>query len=310
MEFCCILLALLNFSGCQKDFSLSLLEPAPEDSTADVSQGKPCNGFPELCDKRYDEIVYVTTHNAYNAKNGSPADYLFPNQDYRISTQLRDGVRGLMIDVHPDDGTDPAYSGKPFVYHGFSMTGSEPFVKVLSEIKQFLDTNPREIITIILECYVASAEISASMDEAGLTAYLFTHNAGKPWETLREIIEGGKRLIVFSDVDDAGSFSWYHYIWDYCVETGYSAHSKKKLNCDFNRGSALNSLFILNHFITRSITGTGRPGKAEEINSYHFLINKAKECMKLYGKLPNFLTVDFYSKGNVFDAAKELNGVK
>lgn len=310
MAYCYILTVLLSFFVCKKNLSLPFMEPSGKDSVTTVSSGKPCNGFPELCGKRYDEVVYVTTHNAYNAKNSHRAGYLFPNQDYPVSIQLKDGVRGLMVDVHPYRGNDPVYSGKPFVYHGFSLTGSEPFVNILREIKQFLDSNPREIVTIILECYISSAEVSASMDEAGLAAYLFTQNAGKPWETLEEIIESGKRLIVFSDVDDAGSFSWYHYIWDYCVETSYSAHRKGRLNCNFNRGRPANSLFILNHFITRSIFGTGLPGRAGEINSNPFLIDKAKECMKLHGKLPNFLTVDFYSTGNVFDAAKELNGVK
>ncbi len=301
------------FFSCKKDPAFPKIDFIRTDSatsTPPIPLNDSCVGTACFFNKRYDEAVFVTTHNAFNADKGDPVNYLFPNQDYRISKQLMDGVRGLMIDVHPGNSADSTGFIKPLVYHGFSWTGSEPFENVLIEIRQFLDSNPTEIVTIILECYVTSAEISASMQNSGLTKYLFSHQKGTSWETLKSMIESNKRLVVFSDVNDAGTYSWYHYLWDYCVETGYSAHNKEDLNCNYNRGDSANSLFILNHFITQTMLGTGQPTIAEEINSNPFLINKAKECMNLHGKLPNFLTVDFYSRGNVFDAAKELNGLK
>ncbi len=298
-----IVIFLSFFFACKKDPSFPQAKYIKKDSIISVSPPKPCNGFSELCNKKYDEVVYVTTHNAFNAKYGGSVNYTFPNQNYRVAKQLGDGVRGLMIDVYEN-------SGQLVVYHGFSFTGSEPFANILNEIKLFLDTNPREVITIILECYVTSSQIETAMNNAGLAQYLYSHSPNSQWETLEKIISSGKRLIIFSDKDDAGNLSWYHYLWDYCVETGFSAHSKNELDCNYNRGDSANSLFILNHFITQSLIGTGLPDEANVINSNPFLIDKAKECMHLHGKPPNFLTVDFYNAGNVFDAAKELNGVK
>ena len=75
-----------------------------------------CNGHVSLCSKNYDEVSYLTTHNAFN----SDADgFLFPNQTYNISSQLNSGVRALMIDVYD-------YQGTPTAYHSFSLLGTIP----------------------------------------------------------------------------------------------------------------------------------------------------------------------------------------
>ena len=55
-----------------------------------------CNGSVNLCSKQYNEVAYLTTHNAFNSDEDG---LLFPNQSNNIASQLNDGVRGLMIDV-------------------------------------------------------------------------------------------------------------------------------------------------------------------------------------------------------------------
>lgn len=291
------------FCGCKKDPAFPQPAPPGTDSLIVAPTIKRCNGYAELCDKKFNEVVYVTTHNAFNAKYAGSVNYTFPNQNYRIGTQLKEGVRGFMVDVYEGN------NGEPVVYHGFSFTGSEPLSGILQEIRLFLDTNPREVVTLILECNVSGTLISQAMTASGLEKFLYTHAPGSSWETLGQMIINGKRLVIFSDKEDAGDLTWYHYLWDYCIETGFSASSKEELDCSFNRGDSSNSLFILNHFIT-NLVGTGQPDQAAVINANPYFINKARECMTLHGKLPNFLTVDFYSSGNVFEVANELNGVK
>ena len=46
---------------------------------------------------------------------------------------------------------------------------------------------------------------------------------------------------------------------------------------------------------------------ATAINSNPYLLNRANQCMTEKGKLPNFLTVDFYEVGDVFDVKDNLN---
>jgi len=178
----------------------------------------------------------------------------------------------------------------------------------LIDIKLFLDQNPNEILTIIFEAYISSSEMDAVFTSSGLKPYLFTKALGQPWPILQDMINNNERLVVFSDVDDAGpGQEWYHYAWSFCVETNYSNSSRADFSCNFNRGDSINSLFILNHFITNQIAGTGQIDSSIVANSNPYFLNRARKCMQEKGKLPNFLTVDFYDVGNVFETKDSLN---
>jgi hypothetical protein len=256
-----------------------------------------CNGSVENCSKRYDEVVYLTTHNAYNA--GSDG-FSLPNQNNGLTQQLNDGVRGLMLDVHDLNGT-------PSVYHGTSILGNAPLQSNLAEIKTFLDNNPNEIVTIIFECYVSANTIEAELTVAGLYDYLYTKPA-IGWNTLQEMINTDDRLVILSDVDDAGvNQDWYHYAWDYCVETHYSVNDVNAFTDDYNRGDAQNDLFIFNHFVTNGLTGTGMPNVASVANEYNFLMSRIQNHYNTYVKFPNYITLDFYDIGQGMDVVDSLN---
>jgi len=255
-----------------------------------------CNGDSAICNKKYDQVVYVTTHNAFNYSGPFQA----PNQTYPVSQQLQDGVRAFMLDVHD-------YFGVPTLYHSLFTLGTEPLEDVLIDIRGFMDQNQNEVVTLIFECYVSADEMDTVFTAAGLKPYLHEQSLSSTWPTLQEMINSDKRLVVLTDVDDAGAGQeWYHYMWDYCVETHYTANSRADFSCDFNRGDSVNSLFILNHFIT-SVFGTGMIDSAIAVNSNPFLLERANYCMMETGKLPNFLTVDFHEVGDVFATKDILN---
>lgn len=220
-----------------------------------------CNGSISLCSKRYNEVAYLTTHNAFNSVEDS---FLFPNQNFNIVAQLNDGVRALMVDVYDVAGT-------PTVYHGASFLGAAPLLDFLIAIKTFLDDNPNEIVSVILECYTTASKIEEDLNLTGLNNYLYSHSRGSVWPTLQTMIDAGKRLVIFTDRNDANSTQgWYHYVWEHAVETHFSANSLSDFSCDFNRGYLGNDLFILNHFITRPVLGTGNERKAFLANSNPF----------------------------------------
>ncbi len=256
-----------------------------------------CNGCFELCHKKYNEVSYLTTHNAFNSAED---DFTFPNQTYGITQQLEDGVRALMIDVYDVNGT-------PTVYHGYASLGNVPLVSNLNEIKNFLDNNPNQIVTIIFECYTNANSIEQAFTDSGLMHYLYEKLPGNDWSTLQQMIDTNKRLMVFSDKNDASvNQKWYHYVWHHAVETHFSVSNINNFNCDFNRGNANNDLFILNHFIT-STFGIPQISTAETANSNPFFINRAIECWDEHDKFPNFITVDFYHKGDCMEVVNGLN---
>ncbi len=249
-----------------------------------------CNGSKDLCNKRYNEVAYLTTHNAFNSKQDS---FLFPNQKSNIIEQLNNGVRGIMIDVYDD-------SGSIVVYHAYKFLGYKPLSIYLNDIKYFLDNNPNEIITIILESYTTSNAIENEITQVGLLKYLHSQDVNSLWPKLQTMIDSNKRLVIFSDKDDANeNQSWHHYLWDFAVENKYG-----KINCEFNRGNPTNSLFIFNHFITSL---TLNKSNAKNVNSFKFLINHIIKCKDLKNKFPNFITVDFFEIGESFDVVSKLN---
>jgi hypothetical protein len=57
-----------------------------------------CNGSRAVCGRRLNEVAFPTTHNAFAAAD--EPGWLFANQRHGIERQLRDGIRGFMIDIH------------------------------------------------------------------------------------------------------------------------------------------------------------------------------------------------------------------
>lgn len=259
-----------------------------------------CNGHAQLCNRPYNEVAFLTTHNAFNSAEDN---FNLPNQNYNITRQLNDGVRGLMLDIYDASGT-------PVVYHGFAWLGSLPLSDVLDDIHDFMVANPNEIVTLILECYVDANTIESSLTASGLDSLLYSHTTGSTWPTLQTMISNNERLVVFSDVNDAGpGQDWYHYVWDFAVETDFSIHDTADFDCSFNRGSASNDLFILNHFVTDANLGVGLENEAVIANAYPYFYNRAVDCHAATGKFPNFPTVDFYDRGDVLLTVDLLNGV-
>ena len=259
-----------------------------------------CNGSELLCSKKYNEVSYLTTHNAYNSAEDS---FFLPNQNYSIKTQLKAGVRALMVDVYDDNGL-------AIVCHGFKEFGVITFNEVLSDIKTFLDLNPNEIVTLILESYVTVNQIKSSLNELNLLGYLYAHQIGEDWPVLQELIDRNTRLIIFSDVDDTDNeLSGYHYLWDHAIETHYANSTTSDLSCNFNRGKFNNDLFILNHFLNDSLLGTGVQEETEFMNTNPFFMNRVLECMYESNKFPNFITVDFFDLGESLAVVNKINGV-
>jgi hypothetical protein len=259
-----------------------------------------CNRFGVLCDREFDAIAHPTTHNAMsNAEEG----WLGPNQSYSITRQLEEGIRAQMLDTW-------YFGGDPVLCHGGDVVpcdfaGMKPLADGLAEIKAFLDRHPNEVTSIIFESYISEIDTQTAFFDSGLIQYVHVQSSAAPWPTLRQLIEADTRLIVFTD-DSSASLPWHHYVWDHAWETHFSFQAPEDFSCSRNRGSMSNSLFILNHFLTQVI---GSPALAGMVNHNPLLIDRAQQCQSESGRLPNFVTVDFYDIGDLFPAVDELNGI-
>jgi hypothetical protein len=211
-------------------------------STAAPAAGG-CNGHEELCDRPLPAVALASTHNSMSV----PLPGWFSSmQEAPIGEQLRDGVRGLLIDTHyadllPDgrlrtdlsdfqnsvrqDGVSQqavdaamrirdrlgfAGQGERGMYlcHSFCELGGTTLESVLDDIHDFLVANPGEVLVIINQDYVTPADFVGAVRDAKLERFVYKGSTTM-WPTLGEMVESGQR-VVFMAENHAGAASWYH----------------------------------------------------------------------------------------------------
>ena len=254
-----------------------------------------CNGHQALCDRRFDQVVFPSTH---NAMSNSDDGWLGANQQHGITRQLADGIRGLLIDTH-------SYRGTSYLCHSNCIFGSKPLVDGLTEITRFLRANPGEVLMLIIEDGVSPADHDKAFTDSGLAAFLYTHTAGRPWPTLREMIASGQRVVVGAERGRPPP-AWFHHVWDLVWDTPYTFRNKDEFSCRLNRGKAANELFLLNHWIENPLPSQSL---SEQANTRAVLLGRARQCQQESGKLPNFVAVNHYASGDLFAVVRELNGL-
>ena len=295
------------------------------------SDTRACNGHPELCSRRYDEVVYAATHNSMSSPD---VVRIWPEQDGELRSQLDTGVRALLIDTHhwtplvSDEqltGVDPylpARVAEPlfaalgplregrdgtFLCHNQCALGAIPLLDALHTVEEFLDENPDEVVTLIVQDAISPAETAEAFDAAGLRAYLHEHESGTPWATLGELIDRGERLVVFAE-NESPPPGWYHHAFEYMEDTPYQFPQPEDFTCARNRGDPDASLFLLNHWVSRVNSAPDR-ATAVDVNGHDFIVDRARACERERDLMPNFIAVDFYGLGDLTGAVDTLNGV-
>lgn len=272
-----------------------------------------CSGSAANCLRRYDQVTFAATHNAFSYAAGGAVHYLFPNQDRPIADQLQSGIRGLGIRPCPYYGDDPAESGRVYVTHNFELMGllgTEPLLDVLTAVRVFLEQNPSEVVTLFAESAVSPAAVAATFAEAGLLPYLYVHDREKGWPTLGEMSRRNTRLVVFNDSQDPARPAWQHYLWDLIVDTDYNITDISQFSCDFYRGRPENPLYFMNQFIYAALGGkvvVPDEKLAQLANEPAAIVSRARTCWTKTGRIPNFIYVDWYGQGDVVGAVKSLN---
>ncbi|WP_116996590.1 hypothetical protein [Desertimonas flava] len=291
-----------------------------------------CNGAAELCDRPYDEVAYAATHNSMSSPHVVP---VWPEHDSHLRAQLDAGVRALLIDTkywEPVDGAaaltgqlDPtslpiprsvadtvvrllgdAIDGRPgtFLCHNSCMFGAQPLVDGLADVRGFLEDNPDEVVSLIIQDEISVADTETAFEDAGLMSYVYRHD-DRDWPTLGELIDSGERLVVFAE-NEGPPPDWYANAFESMQETPFLVLERDAFTCDPARGDPDATLFQLNHWVQRVAPD---PADAAVVNSYDFLLARARECQEARGLLPNFVAVNFYSIGDLFAVVDTLNGL-
>lgn len=300
--------------GCKKEEMCPAEKPTDNTSTLDLTidslqyfggqmKFESCNGHLELCDKRFDEVVFALTHNSQASND--VFSFFAANQDGNVNEQLTAGVRGLGIKAYWEANANCGDgSAGMYLYHGDPVFGCIKMEDYLEVVKDFLDNNPNEIILMTIEGGASTQRLDSMYYHAGLRPYQFDHNWGENWPTLSEMISQNKRLVVLSDNGDAEDFDGFHGLWHYTVDVNYDIQDPANFDCEYDRGNPNGYFYQLNHFVTII---TPQQNSAQIINQYDYLYNRAVDCMMENNRKPNFIMLDFYATGDVVQVVDSLN---
>ncbi|MCF2527639.1 hypothetical protein [Yinghuangia soli] len=312
--------------GAAGALALTILVPVP--TVGDSDKQRRCNGMPQLCDRRYDEVAYLATHNSMS----STADrFISPLQDPDLITQLDLGARALLVDTYmwetPEEiaprlaGSDlspeeqvimagvidryaPARPGL-WLCHSLCRGGALPLVGTLRSIGDWLDANPNEVVTLIVQDAVSGEQTVDALQEAGMDRFLATPpaDADAAWPTLRQMIAANQRLVVFAERGD-GPDPRYRNFYRYGMETPYMYRSPEEMDCVPNRGGTGKRLFLMNNFVTAQGGSRIDAGKA---NTREFLLDRARRCEQVRDAQVTYIAVDFATIGDARGAVDALN---
>ena len=311
---------------------------------------KVCNGYAELCDRALDQVTFPTTHNAMGAaqlpgwftpNQRLPIERQLEDGVRGFQIDTHPGIKRpsgpVLTDFEGEDrskvieeieaqmGPEAVASfqrvtrrfagqeGERGVYlcHVVCELGSTKFEQALGWFREFLDTHPDEVIVLFIEDAVSPEETREVFEASGILRYAYVRRPGRPFPTMRSLIESDKRLFVMAETDNGGgTITWYHDGFALTQETPFTFNSPPELNppasCVLNRGLPSSPLFQINHWVEQIPRS---PATAAKVNAFGVLNGRVAACAAQRGLQPNIVAVDFYERGDLIEVARVQNGL-
>ncbi|KAH9617162.1 hypothetical protein KSS87_015166 [Heliosperma pusillum] len=263
----------------------------------------------------FNKYSWLTTHNSFaksgSSTSGTGAFLLAPtNQEDTVTSQLKNGVRGLMLDMY--DFENDIWLCHSFGGKCFNFTAFQPAINVLKEVQAFLQANPKEIVTIFIEDYVTSTNgLTKLFKTAGLDKLMFPLSRmpknGSDWPTVDDMVQKNQRFLVFTSVKSKEASEKIAYNWNYVLENQYGDEGMIAGSCK-NRGespalSTKTISLVLENYFPDNPNST----KACADNSVP-LTQMINTCLQQDGKRwPNFIAVDYYQRSDGGGASEAVN---
>lgn len=278
-----------------------------------------CMAMPILADtptdmsRTFDQYSWVTTHNAFTS-NG-----VIPNQSQTIDRQLAEGIRSLMLDLHPDEG-------RVRLCHSTCTGTPQPFADLINHtLLPFLERDPNAVVSLHLEDFTDAGQLIAELDRApGLAGKTFNPEAWSTpaWPTYADIVASGQRILIFSlNSDHSGAlmtragavhimpsdvFTVENY-WslgasifdhDYRCRSRWSEATQPLDQREIDGKPGWRPLFTMNQFHTVPLPLLF-PQHAAKDNAFGKLQTRyLTHCRPVAKRKPNFVAVDFHQYGD------------
>lgn len=289
--------------------------------TIPTKRAQLCNGHAELCDRKYGNVTFLGSHDSF-AFSGNPFA-LARTQEVDLLSQLTLGVRMLQAQGHMNNKQLHFCHGSCGLFDGGTVED------YLTKVKYFLDRHPNEVLTLILanpEKLSASKVWEPIFDKTGLTESVYVPPlpmmTRDDWPTLGEMIESGRRVVVFIDkgaesrTEPAVDFilPQFQMLWEDVYDP-----TNSKFPCKVDRSAGPlapnQQLSLINHNLNANIFPVGRgiliPDRlnSPRTNSLPSIITHSAHCAPFVNDLnPNFVLLDFVNVGQGVDAVNYLNG--
>ncbi len=305
-----------------------------------------CNGYPQLCGRRLDQVAFAGTHNSMSAAD-SPG-WLIANQDRPVAQQLDDGIRAFKISTHyataDSSGfvhTDIAAEGQMlnrvakkldasarralqrlsssvapgslagrkrdiWLCHTMCELGATKMVDYLSTIRRFLQLNPDQVIVLFDEDYISERDLRSAFVRSGLFPYLARLQRGQPLPTLAQLIDAKHNVVVFAQNGTSGRYPWNADAFSWIQDTPLGAKKASQFTCGASRGGPNDPLLMVNNW-----ADVFPPLLSPNLPlvKKSFILDRARQCLNQRGMMPNLILTDFYDRGDVVGAVATLNGV-
>ena len=206
-------------------------DPGEERIPIAATQTAACNGHRELCTRPYDEVAFPATHNSMTAADENwylpeQPTGIVGQLDDGIRVFLIDSWYGqatnrppfavtaegsklaALAEAHAEYGPEvvasalrlrdaasltPIGPSEPYLCHSLCELGAVRWETEMTAVERWLATHPREVVTFFVQDEVTPADTDAVFRTAGLLPYVHTQRDGRPWPTLGQMIDSGRR---------------------------------------------------------------------------------------------------------------------
>ncbi|KAH9858526.1 PLC-like phosphodiesterase [Lenzites betulinus] len=319
-------------------FSLAAVAASVKGAILPEKRATVCNGHAELCNRSYGNVTFLGAHDSFAFSEDPLA--LARDQEVDIPSQLGLGVRLLQAQSHMNDGVlhfchtscvrlaflHANMKHNSLIYLLQALFDGGTVQDYLTKVHDFLTANPNEVLTLLFtnpEGVSLPDVWDPAFQASGVAALAYVPPSipvkQSDWPTLGDLIDSGKRVVVFLDAgaDTDRSVPYilpeFPMIW----ETPFSV-TDSTFPCSVDRISGplatADHMYMINHSLNKNIFDTGiivsDPIDAATTNGVTSILANAGGCEGFAaGRAPNFVLLDFVNIGKGLDAVNQLNGL-
>lgn len=309
--------------------SASVLALPQGTATQSASSGgaMACNNSPDLCGRAYNTITHMGAHDSAFLRDASTDNSIAGDQYLNATDALGMGIRLLQAQVYYQNDS------LLLCHTSCDLLNAGPLQDWLGNVRAWMDTNPDEVVTLLLvnSDNQAASVFGSAFAGSGISKYGYAPSSSsgptKKWPTLQSMISKGTRLVTFmADVTPDSAYPYLLNEFDFVFETAYEVYSLDGFNCTLNRPSTLSSatsaiaagyMPLMNHFMYTALSADIDIPAVSDIDTTNSpstaitgaLGQEAQECAAQWGQNPTFVLVDFFDQGPAIQTADSLNAI-